>query len=37
LILKGNDFPIPLAEVRLAEDPLHTTAKGAPVAALREM
>jgi hypothetical protein len=36
-ILKSSEFPIPLAEVRLAEDPLHTTAKGALVAALSEM
>jgi hypothetical protein len=36
-ILKESDFPIPLSEVRLAADPLVTSAKGALVAALSEM
>lgn len=31
------DFPIPVSEVRLAEQPLYSTAKGALVAALAEM
>jgi hypothetical protein len=36
-ILKESQFPIDLSEVRLAEDPLSTTAKGALVAALTDM
>lgn len=36
-ILGESDFPIPVSEVRLAADPLNTTAKGALVAALSEM
>ncbi len=36
-ILKQSDFPIPLSEIRMAEDPLHGTAKGALVYALAEM
>jgi hypothetical protein len=34
--LKAEKFPVPLAEVRMAKDPLTTTAKGALVAALAE-
>jgi hypothetical protein len=33
-ILKESEFPIQLSEIRLAEDPLHSTAKGALVAAM---
>jgi hypothetical protein len=36
-ILKESQFPIELSEVRLAEDPLSTTAKGALVGALTDM
>lgn len=35
--LQTADFPVPLSEVRLAENPLTTTAKGALIAALSEM
>jgi len=35
--LKASDFPVPLADVRLAEDPLNATAKGALAAALTEL
>jgi hypothetical protein len=33
-ILKESEFPIQLTEVRMAENPLHSTAKGALMAAL---
>lgn len=36
-ILSESDLPIPVAEVRLAADPLNATAKGALVAALSEL
>lgn len=32
-----KDFPLPIAEIRLAGDPLHTAARGALVAALIDM
>ena len=35
--LRDADFQLPLSEVRLAEKPLLTTAKGALVAAMSEM
>jgi hypothetical protein len=35
-ILRAGDFPIDLSEVRMASDPLTTTAKGALVAALSD-
>jgi hypothetical protein len=35
-ILRENDFAIPLSEIRLAADPLTSTAKGALVAALSD-
>lgn len=35
--LKESDFPIALSEVRVAEEPLNSTAKGALVAALTEL
>jgi hypothetical protein len=35
--LLASDFPIALSEVRLAENPLESTAKGALVAALSEV
>ncbi|MGB9604856.1 MAG: hypothetical protein ACPL88_03125, partial [Bryobacteraceae bacterium] len=35
--LRSSDFPLRVAEVRLASDPLHATAKGALVAALADM
>jgi hypothetical protein len=35
-ILKASDFPLPVSEVRLAADPLYTSAKGALVAALTD-
>ena len=34
--LREADFPIPISEVRLAAEPLHSTAKGALLAALSE-
>jgi hypothetical protein len=34
--LNASDFPVALSEVRLASDPLHSTAKGTLVAALCE-
>ena len=36
-ILKAQDFPLPVAEIRMASDPLHTAARGALVAALTDM
>ncbi|MCC7499259.1 MAG: hypothetical protein IT160_16880 [Bryobacterales bacterium] len=36
-ILKESNFPIELSEVRVSEDPLSTTAKGALIAALTDM
>ena len=36
-ILKTKDLPVPLSEIRLAADPLYSTAKGALVAALAEL
>lgn len=36
-ILKDQDFPLPISEIRLASDPLHTAARGALVAALTDM
>ncbi|MGI8743018.1 MAG: hypothetical protein ACR2NN_10710 [Bryobacteraceae bacterium] len=36
-ILKEQEFPIPISEIRMAKDPLHTSAKGALVAALADM
>lgn len=35
-ILKEQDFPIPVSEIRMAADPLHTAARGALVAALAD-
>jgi hypothetical protein len=35
-ILRAGDFPIDLSEIRMASDPLTTTAKGALVAALSD-
>ena len=35
-LLRETDFPIPVSEVRLAEQPLFSTAKGALVAALAD-
>ena len=36
-IFRESDFPIELSEIRLAADPLTSTAKGALVAALCDM
>jgi actin-like ATPase involved in cell morphogenesis len=36
-ILKEQDFPLPVSEIRMAADPLHTAARGALVAALTDM
>jgi hypothetical protein len=36
-LIREQDFPITMSEVRLAQDPLHSTAKGALVCALSEM
>jgi tRNA A37 threonylcarbamoyltransferase TsaD len=35
--LRATDFPVTISEVRMAKDPLHTTARGALIAALTEM
>jgi len=35
--LRASDFPLPVSEIRMAADPLTSTAKGALVAALSEM
>jgi len=35
--IRGVEFPVPLSEIRLAENPLTATAKGALIAALSEM
>lgn len=35
--LREGDLPIAISEIRMASDPLHTSAKGALVAALTEM
>lgn len=35
--LRGADFPIPVSEIRVASEPLRTTARGALIAALSEM
>jgi len=35
-ILRASDFPVALSEIRMAEDPLTATAKGALVAALSD-
>lgn len=35
--LRAAEFPIPLAEIRMAENPMTTTAKGCLVAALAEL
>lgn len=35
--LRQTEFPIAISEVRMASDPLHTSAKGALVAAMSEM
>jgi hypothetical protein len=34
--LRASDFPVDLSEIRMAADPLTTTAKGALVAALSD-
>jgi hypothetical protein len=36
-ILKEQDFPIPISYIRMANDPLHTSARGALIAALTDM
>jgi hypothetical protein len=36
-ILQANNFPIELSEIRMAREPLTTTAKGALMAALCEV
>jgi actin-like ATPase involved in cell morphogenesis len=36
-LLKESEFPLPLSEIRMAENPLNSTAKGALVAALAEL
>lgn len=35
--LRANDFPVPISEVRMASEPLRSTAKGALIGALSEM
>ncbi|MCC6368161.1 MAG: hypothetical protein IT165_31945 [Bryobacterales bacterium] len=35
-VLKANDFPVPVSEIRLAKEPLHSTARGTLFAALSE-
>ena len=34
MALKAEDFPIKISEVRVSEDPLHSTARGALMAAM---
>lgn len=34
--LRQNDFPVPVSEIRLAREPLNSTARGALIAALSE-
>ena len=36
-VLREGEFPVPISEIRMAGDPLHTTAKGALVAALTDL
>ena len=36
-LLRAQDFPIAVSEIRMAENPLHSTAKGALVYALSEL
>ena len=36
-IMRQTDFPIQISEIRVARDPLTTTARGALVAAMTEM
>jgi hypothetical protein len=36
-VLKESDFQLPISEIRMSTDPLHTSAKGALVAALTDM
>jgi len=36
-VLKESDFQLPISEIRMSSDPLHTSAKGALVAALTDM
>jgi hypothetical protein len=36
-LLKESEFPLPLSEIRMAESPLNSTAKGSLVAALAEL
>jgi hypothetical protein len=35
-ILKENDLPVAISEIRMAENPLHATARGALIAAMIE-
>ena len=35
--MKEQDFPLPLSEIRMAKDPLHSSAQGALVAALTDL
>lgn len=36
-LINEQDFPIPISEIRMAKDPLHSSAKGALVAALTDL
>lgn len=36
-VLRADDFPIQLSQIRVAKDPVHSTAKGALTAALTEI
>ncbi len=36
-ILAEEDFPLAVSEIRMAADPLHTSARGALVAAMTDM
>jgi hypothetical protein len=36
-VLRASDFPVEISEIRMAADPLTSTAKGALIAALSEM
>lgn len=35
-VLRASDFPVPISEVRMAKEPLYSTARGALLAALSE-
>jgi hypothetical protein len=36
-VLRDGEFPLPISEIRMATEPLHTSAKGALIAALTDL